>query len=45
MDGVDDLGVVDPLEVDLGDAEVGVPGLALDDDQRHALARQSPPRG
>src|SRR3989337_157066 len=38
VDGVDDLGVVDALEVDRGDAEVGVPELALDDDQRHALA-------
>src|SRR5687767_8747286 len=36
--GVDDLGVVDALEVDRGDAEVGVAELALDDDQRHALA-------
>jgi len=35
-DGVDDLGVVD--QVDRGDAEVGVPELALDDDQRHRLA-------
>src|SRR5687768_5917560 len=39
VDGVDDLCVVDALEVDRGDAEVGVPELALDDDQRHALAR------
>src|SRR5919106_3113289 len=38
MDGVDDLGVVDALQVDAGDAEVGMPELALDDDQRHALA-------
>jgi hypothetical protein len=38
VDGVDDLGVVDALEVDRGDPEVGVPELALDDDQRHALA-------
>src|SRR5688572_676543 len=38
VDGVDDLGVVDALEVDRGDAEVGVAELALDDDQRHALA-------
>src|SRR5215207_1593834 len=34
-----DLGVVDALEVDRGDAEVGVTELALDDDDRHALAR------
>ena len=40
VDGVDDLGVVDALEIDRGDAEVAVAELALDDDQRHALARQ-----
>ncbi|MEA2243233.1 MAG: hypothetical protein QOD24_2789 [Solirubrobacteraceae bacterium] len=39
MDGVDDLGVIDPLEVDRGDAEVSVPQLALDDVQRHAFPR------
>jgi len=39
VDGVDDLGAVDALEVDRGDAEVGVSELALDDDQRDALAR------
>src|SRR3954454_375957 len=38
VDGVDDLGAVDALQVDRGDPEVGVPELALDDDQRHALA-------
>src|SRR5215216_6680995 len=38
VDGVDDLGVVNALEVDRGDAEVGVAELAFDDDQRHALA-------
>jgi hypothetical protein len=27
------------FEIDAGDAEVGVPELALDDHQRHALAR------
>jgi hypothetical protein len=32
VDGVDDLGAVDALEVDRGDAEAGVPELALDDD-------------
>jgi hypothetical protein len=32
VDGVDDLGVVDALEVDGGDAEVAVTQLALDDD-------------
>jgi len=31
VDCVDDFGVVDPLEVDRGDAEIGVPELALDD--------------
>src|SRR5918994_6831190 len=39
VDGVDDLGVVDALEIDRGDAEVAVAELALDDDQRHALVR------
>jgi hypothetical protein len=34
VDGVDDLSVVDPLVINAGDAEVGVPELALDDDQR-----------
>jgi hypothetical protein len=38
VDRVDDLGVVDALEVDRGDAEVGVADLALDDDQRAARA-------
>src|SRR5215211_522994 len=38
VDGVDDLGVVDALQIDRGDAEVGVAELALDDDQRQALA-------
>src|SRR5215217_9435650 len=38
VDGVDDLGVVDALEVDRGDAEVGVAELALDDGQWHAFA-------
>jgi hypothetical protein len=37
--GVDDLGVVDALEIDRRDAEVGVAELALNDEQRHALAR------
>jgi hypothetical protein len=37
VDGLDDLGVVDPLEVDRRDAEVAVTELALDDDQRHAF--------
>jgi hypothetical protein len=34
VDGVDDFGVVDPAQVDRGDREVGVPELALDDEQR-----------
>jgi hypothetical protein len=37
VDGVDDLGVVDPLQVDGRDPEVGVPELALDDVEGHAL--------
>jgi hypothetical protein len=40
MDGLDDLGVVDALQVYGCDAEVAVAELALDDDQRHALARE-----
>ena len=39
MDGVDDLGVVDPAQVDRGDGEIGMPELALDNEQRHPLAR------
>src|SRR5688500_6772112 len=38
VDGVNDLAAVDALQVDAGDAEVAVPELALDNDQRHALA-------
>jgi hypothetical protein len=38
VDGVDDLGVVDALEIDRRDAEAGMAELALDDDQRNALA-------
>jgi ethanolamine utilization microcompartment shell protein EutS len=37
VDGVDDLGAVDALEVDRGDAEMGVSELALDDDQGDVL--------
>jgi hypothetical protein len=40
MDGLDDLGVVDALQVDRRDAEVAVAELTLDDDQGHALARE-----
>jgi hypothetical protein len=36
-DDVDDLGVVDALKLDRGDAEVAVAELALDDDQRDTL--------
>ena len=38
VDGVDDLGVVDALQVHRGDPEVGVPELALDDIQRYTLS-------
>jgi hypothetical protein len=38
VDGVDDLGVVDALQVDGGDSEVGVSELTLDDDERHTLS-------
>jgi hypothetical protein len=37
MDGVDDLGAVDSLEVNARDAEVGVPELPLDDDEWDAF--------
>jgi GrpB-like predicted nucleotidyltransferase (UPF0157 family) len=40
VDGLDDLGVVDALQVDRRDPEVAVPELALDDDQRHAFVRE-----
>ena len=38
VDGVDDLGVVDALEVDGGDAELAVAELALNDHERDAFA-------
>ena len=38
VDGVDDLGVVDAMQVNGGRAEVGVAELALDDLERHACA-------
>ena len=38
-DGVDDLAVVDALQIDGRDTEVGVTELALDDGHRNALAR------
>ena len=37
VDGGDDLGVVNPLQIDGRDPEVGVPQLALDDVERDAL--------
>jgi hypothetical protein len=37
VDGADDLAAVDSLEVDARDAEVGVPKLALDDDERNSF--------
>ena len=39
MDGGDDLAAIDSLEVDAGDAEVGVSELALDDDERDTFVR------
>ena len=39
MDGADDLAAVDALEINAGDAEVGVPELALDHDERDAFVR------
>jgi hypothetical protein len=37
VDGVDDLRVVDPLEINRGDPEMCMPELALDNEQRHSL--------
>ncbi len=37
MNGVNDLGAVDALQVDRCDPEVGMPELALDHDERDAL--------
>ena len=39
MDGADDLAAVDALQVDAGDAEVGMPKLTLDDYERNAFVR------
>jgi TRAP-type C4-dicarboxylate transport system substrate-binding protein len=39
VNGVDDLGVVDPAQVHGRDPEVGMPELPLYDDERNALAR------
>jgi len=38
VDGVDDLSVVDCAQVHGRDPQVGVPGLPMDSDQRHAVA-------
>jgi hypothetical protein len=38
VDGVDDLGVVNAAQVGGGDHEIGMPELALDDQQRDTLA-------
>ena len=38
MNGVDDLGVVDPAQVHRRDPEIGMPELALYDQQRDTLA-------
>jgi hypothetical protein len=40
MDRVDDLGVVDPLEIDAGDPQIAMAELPLDSHQRHALVRE-----
>ena len=39
MNGADDLAAVNALEVDAGDAQVRVPELALDDDERDSFVR------
>ena len=39
MDGLDDLGAVNPTQIRGGDREVGVTELALDDQRRDPLAR------
>jgi hypothetical protein len=39
MNGVDDLGVIDPPQIHGGDPEIRVPELTLDHDQRHAFTR------
>jgi hypothetical protein len=40
VNGFDDLGVVDALEIDGSDAEVAVAELALDDHQRDSFVRE-----
>jgi hypothetical protein len=39
VDGADDLAAVDALQIDAGDAEVGVSQLALDHDQGNSFVR------
>ena len=39
VDGVNDLGVVDPAEVAGGDCQIGVSELSLNHDQRDSLSR------
>ena len=39
VDGLDDLGVVDPAQISGRDREVGMSELSLDHDQRDPLAR------
>ena len=39
MDGADDLAAIDALQIDAGDAQVGMAELALDDDERDAFVR------
>ena len=39
MDRADDLAAVDALKINAGDAEVGVPQLTLDHDQRNSFVR------
>jgi DNA-binding MarR family transcriptional regulator len=39
VDGVDDLAAIDALQVDAGDAQVGMPKLTLDDCERNAFVR------
>ena len=38
MNGVNDFGVVDPAQIHGGDPEIGMPELALYDQQRDTLA-------
>jgi hypothetical protein len=38
VNGLDDLGIVDALQIDGRDPEIAMAELALDDDRRHAFA-------